>query len=541
MDRNADLAKRIVMRYEQLKGDRGVFEEHWQDIADLVLPNRDFNRSLTPGSSRRQHIFDSTAPTQAERLAGSLSGLLINPSLVWFNLRTSSDEVNEEDEVRQWLNEVSFRLLWLFNTPRFNFYPSIHECLLDLVTFGTSVLRNQNTTRDLNYEPIPLQNSYIDEDSNGRIDTLYHCFEFTAAQAVERFGRASLPSKINEMYESGKSGEKFKFIQAIMPRRERDVMKMTARNKPWASIVVAVSEKHLVSESGFDEFPFIISRWSKTVGEKYGRSPAMAVLPEIKMVNAMSRTMIVAAEKQADPPLLIPDDGFMAPFRTNPGGLNYFRSGTKELPRPLDNQARIDINAELIEQRRNTVRQAFYADMFELPVIDRMTATEVQQRQREKQQTLNPITARLQVELLTPIVNRGFNALVKARAVPPVPQAISGRSLSVEYQSPLALAQRASESANFTQWLGLMAPLLETDPIAMQNIDVDEVAHWAKGMFNVPQRIFRSREDVAAAREQFQQQQAQQQQLSAAQQGASALKDASALGDNLELSDVLTG
>lgn len=541
-DRESELAGRICRRFEQLKSDRGTWEDHWQDIADLVLPNRDFTRDKnSPGSTRRQYIFDSTAPTSADRLAGSLGGLLINPALVWFMLRTADDEINEKDRVRAWLQEVSFRLLWLFNTPRFGFYTSMHEALLDLVTFGTSVIRNENSSSTLSYESMPLGCNFIDEDNEGRVDTLYREFEFNAMQAAQEFGLSNLPDGIQRKHQDGKFDEKFTFVQAVMPRRERDVMKVTGRNKAYASIVVAISEKKLVHEGGFNEFPFIVSRWSKMVGEKYGRSPAMSTLPEIKMVNAMSRTLIVAAEKQADPPLMVPDDGFLSPFSTIPGGLNYYRAGTKELARPLDNNARVDIGHEMIEQRRETIRRAFYLDMFELPIIDRMTATEVQQRQREKQQTLNPVLSRLHAELLTPIINRAFNALIKANAVPPVPQELAGRDLTVEFQSPLALAQRASESAGFTQWLALMAPLLETDPLALSNIDNDEVAHWAKGMFNVPQRIFRSRQEVNEAREAHRQQQEAQQQIAMAEQGSVALKNAGAASESLETLDALAG
>ncbi len=48
------------------------------------------------------------------------------------------------------------------------------------------------------------------------------------------------------------------------------------------------------------------------------------------MLNEMSKTTIKAAQKQVDPPLLVPDDGFILPVRTVPGGLNFYRAGTRD-------------------------------------------------------------------------------------------------------------------------------------------------------------------------------------------------------------------
>ena len=74
----------------------------------------------------------------------------------------------------------------------------------------------------------------------------------------------------------------------------------------------------------------------KASNEIYGRSPAMTALPDVKMLNEMSKTTIKAAQKQVDPPLLVPDDGFLLPVRTVPGGLNFYRSGTRDRIEPLN-------------------------------------------------------------------------------------------------------------------------------------------------------------------------------------------------------------
>ena len=113
-------------------------------------------------------------------------------------------------------------------------------------------------------------------------------------------------------------------------------MILNSKNMDWVSCHVHEKTGTLLNESGFKEFPYVVPRYLKTSSnEIYGRSPAMNALPDTKMLNTMSKVSIKAAQKQIDPPLMVPDDGFILPIRTVPGGLNFYRSGTRERIEPL--------------------------------------------------------------------------------------------------------------------------------------------------------------------------------------------------------------
>ena len=102
-----------------------------------------------------------------------------------------------------------------------------------------------------------------------------------------------------------------------------------SKNMDFISCHVHEESGALLRESGFREFPYVVPRYLKSSSnEIYGRSPAMNALPDVKMLNTMSKTTIKAAQKQIDPPLMVPDDGFVLPVRTVPGGLNFYRYGT---------------------------------------------------------------------------------------------------------------------------------------------------------------------------------------------------------------------
>ena len=202
----------------------------------------------------------------------------------------------------------------------------------------------------------------------------------------------------------------------------------------------------LLRESGFREFPYVVPRYLKSSSnEIYGRSPAMNALPDVKMLNTMSKTTIKAAQKQIDPPLMVPDDGFVLPVRTVPGGLNFYRAGTRERIEPLNIGSNQPLGLQMEEQRRKAIRENFFVDQLMTVQGVNMTATEVMQRTEEKMRLLGTVLGRLQSELLQPLITRAFNLLLKNNKFAPPPETLGDQEIEIEYVSPLAKAQKTQE------------------------------------------------------------------------------------------------
>ena len=77
---------------------------------------------------------------------------------------------------------------------------------------------------------------------------------------------------------------------------------------PIAICYIMEEEQHVLEESGVEEMPYVVPRWWVISGEVHGRSPAMTALPQIKVSNAATRTVMRAAEKAVDPPLTVPHE-----------------------------------------------------------------------------------------------------------------------------------------------------------------------------------------------------------------------------------------
>jgi hypothetical protein len=361
-----------------------------------------------------------------------------------------------------------------------------------------------------------IKECFLSEDDKGRVDTVYRKFKMPARAAMNRFGEEKFNSKILQRAYNNPYDE-ITLLHAVYSRDERDVTKVTAENKPFASVYIEPDQKIVLSESGFDEFPYMAPRFSKSSFELgYGRSPSMTALADIKMLNRMSEVTIRAAQKQVDPPLLVPDDGFMLPVRTVPGGLNFYRSGTRDRIEPLNIGANNPLGLNMEEQRRGAIRAAFYVDQLILGQGPQMTATEVIQRTEEKMRLLGPLTGRLSQELLQPLITRVYSILSRQKAFAPAPEFMSGSNIEIIYVSPLAKAQRQGDIQSMTRLLELMTPLSQLDPSIMDYVDSDGISRHLIKILSVPATAVRGDQEVAVLRAQRAQQQAamaEQQQL----------------------------
>jgi len=517
-----DQDKKIQADFKQAQSERQNWESLWQDISDLVELRNDFVVNRAKGQPRHNRVFDSTAIRSNSQLAAGLESFLVNPRTKWFELRIPG-EVGERDDVKRWLAEVRDLMLEHFSKPEVNFYPAVHEGLMELGAYGTMVhfLEDQTDGPSPRFVSRPLPEVFLRESDNGRIDTLYRKFKLSARQAAQMYGADNLPERIQKKLSSGKQNEQEDFLQAVVPREDFNPNKAQTRdNKAWRSVHFAMGKGERVRESGFDEFPFTVARWSKATGEVYGRSPTMEVLPDIRMLQEMSKTVIRAAQKIVDPPLLVQDEGAMNPVKTMPGGLNYFRSsvaGSQQAPiQPLQTGSQVDIGVDLIQQRQAAVQQAYMIPEI-LGLISRgdsspLKATEVVGRQQQALRQLAPILARIQNEFLAPAVDRTFAVMLRREMLPEPPEVIRGEDFNVEFVSQAALAQQAAENENVLNWLQQVLPVLQIDPNAANNIDTDEFVRTTAEKNNVPPELLMSREAVENQRAR-QAQQAQQQNL----------------------------
>jgi hypothetical protein len=494
-------AEQDFKTFANLQQTRSNFDWYWQRISDYVIPRRaDFTVQRFQGQRRDYNVYDTTAEWALEQLSAGMHTLLTSQALPWFYLRVRNPALNDRPEVRAWLDDTWERINAVFNDPHSKFQSQIHEYYTDLGAFGTAVMWAEYD-KGVKFSTRYLGECWIRQTHYGYVDTCYRQFNLTKSQAIELFG-AKLPTKLLEEKDEFKEHP---FLHVVEPNGSK-----------WDSRYYWIQDKALVKESTYQSFPYIVARWSKSVIEDYGRSPAMRCFSDILMVNEMKRTMLRAQQKAVDPPLLIPDDGFVQQININPGQTSYVDPTSPGEIRYLESKGRFDVGEAAIKEVQQAITRSFYVDMLQLPgglmpgaqnQNTYMTATEATIRRENAMRVLGPIVSRLQNELLNPLIVRVFSILKEQRSLAPAPASIQNESIDIEYVSPLAIAQEGAEVDNWTRMMAQIQPVAALDPTVLDGLNLPALPNWLAKKYHVPQELLNTPQQIEQIQKQRQQQQ----------------------------------
>ncbi len=497
-------ADEAIRRQEKMWADRSIFEQHWREIAERILPRGDhFRVNRQPGDKHTEKVFDATGNLALDRFAAAMESMLTPRTQRWHKLSIQDEKLNNDPAVRAYLDEVTQRLFNARYAPNANFASQANEVYISLGAFGTGgMFIDESVGRGLRYRSVHLSELFVQENHQGVIDTVHRKFNFTARQAVQAFGIDRVSERIKTAYEK-QPEQTFEFLHCVKPNEEIKPSRRDYRGMEFASYYISVADRDIVQEGGYRAMPYAVGRYVTGPKEIYGRSPAMTVLPDIKMVNEMSKTVIRAAHKIIDPPLLLQEDGALQAFDLRPGALNYggVNDQGQQVVHALQTGARVDIGLDMMEQRRKVINDAFLVTLFQILVdAPQMTATEAMLRAQEKGALLAPTMGRQQSEFLGPLIAREIEILSKAGQLPPMPDALleAGGEVEIEYVSPLNRAQRAEEGVAIMRTLEAITPLAQFDPNVLSVFDPMAVARELADINGVPQKVLRTEEQIEA-------------------------------------------
>lgn len=522
----------VIRLHGQMKADRGVWESHWQEVAERVLPRvSNFTRNTDPGGQKHsEKVFDSTAAVALPRFASAVESVLTPRTQTWHKLKAKDDALVRNSEVQRYLDEVNRRLFAARYSPRANFASQQYEAYISVGAFGTCALYiDEMLGYSLRYKSIHLAELFIMENGAGAIDRVHREFTLTARAAAQLYPDR-LPESVKRASER-EPNKLFNFLHCVAPREDLDYSKRDFRGMAFAATTICLDERAPVKESGYRTFPYSVGRYVTSPREVYGRSPAMEVLADIKTLNEQEKTILRAGQKAVDPPLLLADfdDGGLRGFNLQPGALNYgaVSSQGQQLVVPLQTGANFPLAFEMQEGKRKLINDAFLVSLFQILVDSpQMTATEAMLRAQEKGMLLAPTAGRLQSEMLGPMIEREIDLLSMAGNLPPMPDAMreAGGEFDIEYDSPIMRAQRAEQGIGIVRTIEALTPLAQIDPTVMKIINTERSARIIADVNGAPAEALNSPEEMEAIKDQD----AQQAQAAALIQAAPAISGAAA-------------
>ena len=541
---------KLFTRWGQLRSERASFWAHWQEITTYLLPynGRYFTQDRNKGHRRYNNIYDSTGTRSLRVLGAGLMAGATSPARPWFRLQTPDHALNRYQPVRIWLDDVARIMQTVFQ--RSNTYRVLHTMYEELGAFGTAasvVLPDYN--RVIHHYPVTVGEFCVATDYQGKVTTFYREFEKTVAELVREFGYNNCSKSVQTQWDRGNLDNWVTIIHSIEPRSDRDPSKRDALNMAWRSCYFetgADPEKYL-RESGFEDFPVLVPRWSTAGGDIYGHSPGMEALGAVKQLQHQQLRKAQCIDYQTKPPLQVPVSMKNRDVDTLPGGINYVDVSGPNMGIRSAFEVQLNLSHLLpdMEETRERIKSAFYADLFLMLAtqpISRMTATEIVERHEEKLLMIGPVIERLHNELLEPLIDRTFAYLVKANALPPAPPELQGMDLSVEFVSILAQAQRAIGVNSVDRFVGNLGVIAQMKPDVLDKLDADQWVDAYADMLGVDPRLIVGGREVAMIREARNQAQQAEAQMAAQAQQAKIAKDlagAKTGADQNALTDVM--
>ncbi len=514
---------------------RSPWMDFWQRLYDLHLPNRaDFTSDYGKGQSRVAEIYDSTPRLSARSLRTSIGSLLHDKSSHWFWMTVDDDDLMDDDEVKLYLEILRRRMWKAIYDVRSRFVQRSGEVDSDLVVAGIGYLwigMNEAQT-GLSFKSYHPANATIREDADGVINAANLIENYTAKQAVKKWGLNNVGKLTQEAFNGTAKdrAKKFEFVQMIMPREDHEIRRFGNQNMPFSSVTLDIKSEHIIKEGGFREFPLAIPRWETSPGELYARGPAAYAAPDGRTLQSMTKTLLVGGQMAVDPPKWATGDGVLSPFRTFPGGLTIIDGeAAKEMRGPpigqLDLAGNIPLGREMQQDYRDNVEKAFMKDIFRLPTQGpEMTAAEIFERKDEYLREIGPVSGRLGADYMGHSTMRVHALMDRAGAFPPKPEKLDGVPIEFEYINPAEIAKRQLDAAGFSRAMEVIGPAVEFAPEVLDNFNFDAVARDAPQYTGMPQRWITRQEDVDATREQRAKQQEAQQAAEAADQGAGTVE-----------------
>ncbi|MDP6569722.1 MAG: portal protein [Candidatus Marinimicrobia bacterium] len=523
-------AKQVMARFDRLDNEteRNNFKTIWQDATDYVhIRRNEIISRKQKGSQRTEKVYDSTAIRSNDLLASSLQGSLTSNSALWAKIKIAGDDFNSDDAVRGWLDGTSTAMFRAFNDS--NYTLEMAEFFLDLTSVHTAcVLIEEDTIEKrgfngLNFRAYPIMDYVFEENHKGIVDTVIRKCTFTGRQAKQKFGDKAG----KKVLQAAKKGDEqsFNYLHLVMPIKEYGGGRFGNPGWKFTDVYISCEDEVITRKGGYFEFPYVVARWAKASGEKYGRGPTNNALPDIKTLNAAISYMLQAWAKDINPSRLVPDSlGFTikdVPGTNIPVPERFIEAIQKGA---LTSQARWEVSQHMVSDLRQAIKEAYFTDQLQIQKKAQMTATESAITFDLMQRLLGPVFGKIEKSVFTPMVERVFGIMLRAEAFDEAPPQLEGQGLEIEYVGPLARSQRMGEVAAIRKWLEALGLIGQFQPSVFDVPDFDEIAVDMGRLVGVKEKYINSEDTIIQVRD------ARQAQIQQDKQQERLMESADAMG-----------
>ena len=494
----------LVKRFEVAKQHRASWESHWKECYEYALPQREVFDQHVEGAKKNTKIYDSTALIGTQRFASRLQSTLVPPFKKWAKLSAGTGIPPEfANKIDKQLEVVTDTLFSYINQS--NLATEVHEAFLDLAVGTGALLLDEGEGDDLlKFTAVPLKELLVEDGPHGTIETVFRLHKHPARNIKQIWKKGKCSPAVNEMMES-KPDELVPIIEATVYNPDKKV---------YEYVIIEENTKHVIFEDYFDVSPWIVFRWAKVAGERYGRGPVMTALPDIKTANQVVKFVLKNAEKEIVGVYTAVDDGVLNPWTVNIKSGAVIPVAAEGSLSPLQSGGNFNVSELILEDLRENIKKALFHD--QLGPIDGPTksATEVSIRQQELMSDIGSSFGRLQMEFINKLIKRAIDILQRNGKVAPIK--VGNQEVEIKVISPLAQQQDMDEVNKLAQFIQF-AMMVGEDAVKI-GLDLEAFPEHIAKLLGVDPDLVRDKKEREVIKQQMQEEAAMAQAAEAAAQ-----------------------
>lgn len=521
-------AKSMRERGDRLFSKKMVVDSRNQDIADQFYVERaDFTVRRDIGDQYADHLMTGYPAMVRRDLGNSLGAMLRPRGQNWFHIRAAREE-REDHAAKAWLEWASGLQRRAMYDRKSMFTRATKEGDHDFSAFGGCVISTEINRRDvaLLYRCWHLKDVAWAEDSYGQIAEVHRNWRPTVAELCAYFPKAA-HRNVHERKRTDPHGEVL--VRHCVVRA--DDYGWTKSRHPWVSLFIDCENECILEERGSWTRIYTIPRWAMVSGSQYPYSPAAIIaLPDARLIQAMTLTMLDAGERAANPPMIGVAEAIRGDMNLFPGGFTavdaQYDERLGEVLRPLaQDKSALPFGLEMLDRTAMILKEAFYLTKMQMPPAGGpdMTAYEVGQRVQEAIRQTLPLFEPMEADYNGELCEMTFDTLMREGAFgspDDIPRAIRGGDVTFRFESPLSEAAERQKGQKYLEAKTIIAEAMAVDPSAGQIIDFGTTLRDVMDGIGVPAKWLHSPEAVKAAQERQAQEAQMQNVLGAMQQGA---------------------
>ncbi len=532
--------QQLIQLWGDLKNTRTNYEAGWKDITRFCAPERDFWTTIKENAySPSTQIYDGTPISALNLLANGLQGYMASKTTKSFKVGLESFKTLRhqpyEGRMRRYMQDIEEVFYRMINQS--NFYTAANEAFHVGGSIGTLVMFVDLVPNEQRLVNLVCKSNdvWIAENDVGIVDTVFRRISMTAKDIARRWG-----SELNEEFHNQAKISPYKLhdiLHCVLPRDTRDATKIDNLNKAFASYWLLPETTQLLQESGFDENPYVVWRWSTPNGGTYGWSPAHSAMADILRSNQANKTILEAAHLSVYPALNVPQEQ-MGKLDLRPRGMNPYIDPSR-MVKPIKQLGSYPIAKDREDAINLSIREHFFVDMFLMlnqaaQMQGKFTATQVLEMQSEKAAIMGAITTRIESEFFDPLFDRYFEIAGQQGWLPQPPpellDILDGSDVKIDYIGPMSQVQkRFYQMQSLEQPIDKLIKYGNFFPDVLDLVDPDKFGRHLLNDSSLPQDLIRENKTVLQIRQQRAKQRQAAMDAEIGKKNASAAKDMSSV------------